>query len=90
MSRLLVASKANQSSTLPALLVAHYVNHIDPNSHIGVDIEDTDGTVILEDTDASNIEGAARIIQHCVQKYKALHTGPGTACKLYISRWPHS
>ena len=42
MAALKIATKANQASTLPALLVAHYTKECDQNVSLKVTFEDTD------------------------------------------------
>jgi hypothetical protein len=42
MATLTLASKANQASTLPVLVVASYANHADPNANTIINIEDAD------------------------------------------------
>lgn len=42
MATLNIASKANQATTFPALLVAHYAKEVDPNSSINVNFEEVD------------------------------------------------
>lgn len=53
MSTLNIASKANQASTLPALLVAHYAKECDQSISIGFKVEDVDS---LEIGDKATIE----------------------------------
>ena len=42
MATLNIASKANQATTFPALLVAHYAKEADPNSSINVNFEEVE------------------------------------------------
>ena len=53
MTTLNIASKANQASTLPALLIATYVNESDSNATININIEDVD---ILKSSDKASVE----------------------------------
>ena len=53
MAHLTVASKANQATTLPALLVASYANQTDPNVSINIKIEDLDK---LDSGDGASVE----------------------------------
>lgn len=49
MATLTIASKANQATTLPALLVASYANQSDPNVSITLKFEDVE---VLEPTNS--------------------------------------
>ena len=40
MATLKIASKANQATTFPALLVTHYAKEADPNSSVNVDFQE--------------------------------------------------
>lgn len=42
MSSLTIASKANQAETLPPLLVAEYLNQLDPNTRIDISFKDVE------------------------------------------------
>lgn len=48
-----IASKANQASTLPAILVAHYAQECDRSLSIKVNYEDVD---TLKSTDKATVE----------------------------------
>jgi len=53
MKTLNIASKANQAGTLPALLIANYVNQCDSNAAIEIHFEDIDS---LKSDDKSSVE----------------------------------
>ena len=53
MATLNVASKANQATIFPALLVAHYAKEADPNSSINVNFEEVD---TLKARDSNTVE----------------------------------
>jgi glutamyl-tRNA synthetase len=42
MATLNIASKANQATSLPSLLVATRVNHLDPKANITINVHDTE------------------------------------------------
>ena len=48
MATLTIASKANQATTFPALLVAHYAKEADPKSSITVNFEEVDALKVEE------------------------------------------
>lgn len=53
MATLSIASKANQATTFPALMVAHYAKEADPNSSINVNFEEVDA---LKAADSATVE----------------------------------
>ena len=42
MATLNIASKANQASTFPALLIAHYAKEADPDTSVNISFEEVD------------------------------------------------
>ena len=79
MATLNIASKANQATTFPALLVAHYANEADPNSSVKVNFEEVDS---LQTEDNSAVEfvvgsgtstyGSEKVINGLVEIYPFL------------------
>lgn len=79
MATLNVASKANQATTFPALLVAHYAKEADPNSSINVNFEEVD---TLKSGDSATVEivvgsgtstyGSEEVIDVLIQTYPFL------------------
>lgn len=79
MSTLNVASKANQATTLPALLVAHYAKECDQSVSIDIKIEDVD---TLKSGDKTPIElaqgsssftcGCKEVIDELIKTYPFL------------------
>ena len=79
MATLNIASKANQATTFPALLVAHYANEADPNSSVKVDFEEvdslkTEGSSTVEIVVGSGIStyGSEKVIDSLVETYPFL------------------
>ena len=79
MATLNVASKANQATTFPALLVAHYAKEADPNSSININFEEVD---TLKAQDKATVEvilgsgtstyGSEKVIDVLVKAYPFL------------------
>ena len=79
MSTLNVASKANQATTLPALLVVHYIKECDPSVSIDIKIEDVDtlksgdkASIELAQGSSSSIYGCKEIIDELLNTYSFL------------------
>lgn len=53
MSALCIASKANQATTVPVLLVASYVNESDPNASIDIKFQEAE---TLKSKDGASVE----------------------------------
>lgn len=51
MAALTIASKANQATTLPALVLAQYVNESDPNAKIDIGFEDVEHLLSADQSD---------------------------------------
>ena len=79
MATLNIASKANQATTFPALLAAHYVNEADPNSSVKVNFEEVD-TLKTEDNltveivvgSGTSTYGSEKVIDCLVETYPFL------------------
>lgn len=79
MATLNIASKANQATTFPALLIAHYVNEADPNSSVKVNFEEVD-TLKTEDNltveivvgSGTSTYGSKKVIDGLVETYPFL------------------
>ena len=79
MATLNIASKANQATTFPALMVAHYAKEADPNSSINVNFEEVD---TLKAADNATVEvvvgtgtstyGSENVIDSLVEAYPFL------------------
>ena len=81
MATLAIASKGNQATTFPALLVAHYAKAVDPSSDINVDFEEIEtfepgqaATVKLVLGNGAPIYGTENIIGGLVDEYCFLQT----------------
>ena len=79
MATLNIASKANQATTFPALLVAQYINGVDPNSSISVNFEEVDSlkvgdnaTVELIIGSGKSTYGSEKVIDGLVEAYPFL------------------
>ena len=79
MATLNIASKANQATTFPALMVAHYAKEADPNSSINVNFEEAE---TLKAGDSATVEfmvgsgtskyGCENVIDGLVEAYPFL------------------
>ena len=79
MSTLNFASKGNHALSLPALLVATYLNDADPNTQIHTNVEDTetlqtgDNEVVdLVTSDGGHILGSVKIVSYLTQSHTSL------------------
>ena len=79
MATLDIASKANQATTFPALLVAHYAKEADPNSSINVNFEEVDtlkarddATVEITVGTGTSEYGSEKVINVLVEAYPFL------------------
>lgn len=79
MATLNIASKANQATTFPALLVAHYAKEADPNSSINVNFEEVDtlkaqenATVEITVGTGTSAYGSEKVIDVLVEAYPFL------------------
>ena len=79
MATLNIASKANQATTFPALMVAHYAKEADPNSSINVNFEETDTlkapdnvTVEVVVGTGTSTYGSENVIDSLVEAYPFL------------------
>ena len=80
MAALIIASKANQATTLPTLLIAARANESDPNAKIDIKFEEADrlrdeGGATLKLAIGTNapILGAEEIVALLVSNYVSLH-----------------
>ena len=81
MATLNIASRANQASTFPALLIAHHAKALDPNAATRVKFEDVDS---LESANKAAIElvvdtgsayyGSEKVIKGLVDAYTCLQS----------------
>ncbi len=81
MATLAIASKANQATILPALLVASYVNESDPNASITIKFEDVEtlqsgngAAVELVLEKDSSTYGSDQVIGKLLEIYSFLQT----------------
>ena len=79
MATLTVASKANQASTLPALLVATFAKESDPNVSMNVNFEDVDvlksdslASVELTRENLSSVYSCEKVINELLSFYPFL------------------
>ena len=77
--KLNVASKANQAITFPAVLVAHYIQELDPHVSLKTNFEEVDAlkfgdaaSIELMLGDGTSITGTDRVLQKFVQSYNFL------------------
>ena len=83
MAALIIASKANQATTLPTLLIAARLNETDPNAKINIKFEEADSlqneggaTLKLITGTSAPILGAEGINARLVSNYGSLHEEP--------------
>ena len=79
MATLTVASKANQATTLPAVLVASYANELDPNASVTIKFEEVDGvkcgdgaSVQLVFENSPPVYGSEKAIEQLFETYLVL------------------
>lgn len=79
MATLKVASKANQATTFPALLVAHYAKEADPNTSININFEEVDtlkardnATVEIVVGSGTSAYGSEKVIDVLIETYPFL------------------
>ena len=79
MATLSIASKANQATTFPALLIAHYAKEADPKSSIDVKFEEVDtlkagdnATVEIVVGSGTSTYGSEKVINGLVEAYPFL------------------
>lgn len=79
MATLNIASKANQATTFPALLVAHYAKEADPNSLINVNFNEVDtlkagniATVEIVVGSGTSTYGSEEVIDGLMEAYPFL------------------
>jgi glutamyl-tRNA synthetase len=89
MATLEIATKANQASTLPALLIAAHANEKNPNAKINLHFVDSDklpassSGIQLKLADGTGIDGVEHIITH-LQAYDTLKN---SANKALVDEW---
>ena len=81
MATLNIASKANQATTFPALMVAHYAKEADPKSSINVKLEEVDAlkagdnaTVEFVVGSGTSTYGSEKVINCLVEAYPFLQS----------------
>ena len=91
MTTLNIASKANQATTLPALLVVAQVNELDPNASISVNFEEVEAlrhtkgeAVELIVGSDSPIYSSEKIITHLIESYPTLQGPNETRVRLDV------
>ena len=79
MATLNIASKANQATTFPALLVAHYTKEADPNSSISINFEEVDtlkagddATVEIAVGSGTSAYGSQKVIDVLIEAFPFL------------------
>lgn len=79
MATLNIASKANQATIFPALLVAYYAKEADPNASININFEELEAhkssekaTVELVLSNAAPIYGSEDVISSLIETYPFL------------------
>ena len=94
MATITVASKANQATTFPALLVASYLKEVDPKSEVTVYFEEIetlqsqkDATVELSLFDNKPTYGSEEVIQQLLKAYPILQAkSHDHVCRITIER----
>ena len=86
MATLNIASKANQATTFPALLLAHYAKEADPNSSINIRFEEVDrlsagnnATVEIVVGSGISTYGSEKVIHDLLETYPFLQGKHGTS-----------
>lgn len=79
MTTLNVASKANQATTLPAVLIAYYIQESDPNAAVNVHFEEVESlasgdkaAVELLAGDGTTTNGTEQVIRNFLKTYHFL------------------
>lgn len=93
MATLSIASKANHATTLPALLVASYLNEADPNVKLNIKIEDvaklsSGASVELESATDATVSGSQAVIAQLTKEYKFLQSKSQDLVRLVFFSWP--
>ena len=90
MATLNIASKANQATTFPALLVAHYAKQADPNSSINVNFQELDtlksgenATVEIAVGSGTSAYSSEKVIDILVEAFPFLQSKNDTL----VGRW---
>lgn len=72
MSTLNIASKANQATTLPAVLVAQYAKESDPNASINVNFEEVEALKAGDQAAVELVVGSGTSTYGCEQVIRSL------------------
>lgn len=90
MATLNIASKANQATTFPALLVAHYSKEADPNSSVNVNFLEVNtlkagdnATVEIAVGSGTSVYGSEKVIDVLVKAFPFLQGKNDTL----VGRW---
>ena len=91
MATLNVASKANQATTFPALLVASYAKEADPNSSINVNFEEVESlrtgenaTVEIAVGSGTSTYGSEKVVDVLIETFPFLQGRHDTLVRVYI------
>ena len=94
MSTLNVASKANQATTLPALLVAHYAKECEHSVSIDIKIEDVDtlksgdkASIELAQGSSSSTYGCKEVIDELINTYPFLQAKNENIVSAITDKW---
>ncbi|MCJ1398874.1 hypothetical protein MMC11_002075 [Xylographa trunciseda] len=97
MATLHIASKANQATSIPALLVATLANNKDPNASITIDFQDAETlqsgskeSVEFVPKSGDSIHGSENVVSYLAKMYSRLAIDPSPAQKereSHITEW---
>ena len=88
MASLHIASKANQATSIPALLVATLANHKDPHASITINFQDAETlksggkeAVELVPKSGASIHGSETVVSYLAKSYSRVSVDPSPAQK---------
>ena len=88
MATLHIASKANQATSIPALLIASLANNKDPSASITIEFQDAEtlqsgGAEAVEfvPKSGSTIHGSENVVSYLAESYSRLPVDPSSAQK---------
>ena len=88
MATLHIASKANQATSIPALLIATLANNKDPNASITIDFQDVETlrsgvkeAVEFVPKSGTSIHGSEHVVSHLAKSYSRVPNDPSPAQK---------
>lgn len=97
MTTLNIASKANQATTIPALLVAQYAKEADPNASISINFDEVEAlksgekaAVELVIGNGTSSYGSEHVISELMSAYPFLHGKHGDSVRLKSPGAVHS